>query len=428
MIYLVGTGMGNRAGLSLEGALALEISCLLIGSKRLAKEAGEKYPDKKIYQSSYEPCKIMELIDKKCDINNTDVSILFSGDTGFYSGAARMAEYLYEKNIVFSIIPAISTYQYLSARIGKSYEDWILLSGHGRDINVRRELMKGRPLFLLTSGYEGLLGILEELSATDIEGIRLTVAKDLSYKDERIIFGCLEEIKEKLSGIDKNGPGLYALLIEGEASVACLSGAIPDEDFIRDEAPLTKQPVRSLILSALRIGKEDICLDIGGGSGGVTLDMAMHAGSVYSIELLEERAELIRSNIKKFKAYNTSLIRGDARLILEDKERELLKEEEPGKNPLPGELTKIFIGGSNGQLSELISLCLRLYPKAELCFTAIVLESLFEGIEALKAVGADFDILKLSASRSFESKSGHMMKAENDIYIVSTKEKVWKKD
>ncbi|MCR5735593.1 MAG: precorrin-6y C5,15-methyltransferase (decarboxylating) subunit CbiE [Lachnospiraceae bacterium] len=410
MIYLTGTGMGNLTGATVCALDAIKRSELLIGSRRLALEAGKIYPEKKIYSANPDPESMMEIIRKKCDINSTDISILYSGDTLFYSGASRMAEYLGERDIPFVILPGISTCQYMAARLGRSYEGWNLLSSHGRSIDIGGELMKKSPLFLLTSGKKDCEVILDELSDTGIEGISVTIAEDLSYASEKIIKGEPAGIKKALSGSDVendgSGHGLIALLIDAPVPLTA-SGAIEDDAFVRGESPMSKQYVRSMILSLLRIDADDICLDIGAGTGAVTIDMAMHAKKVYSVECIDERTELIKKNIRKFKAYNVSVIKGDAADILEDPSAASVEN-----------VTKIFIGGSDGRLSKIFKQINESFPNAVTVFSAVLYETLSEGTRALDELGMDYEIMQLSISRAKGSDHGHMLKAENPVYLV----------
>ena len=89
---------------------------------------------------------------------------------------------------------------------------------------------------------------------------------------------------------------------------------IKDEEFIRGKAPMTKEEIRAVSLAKLEMKNDDICLDIGGGTGSVTMEMAQFAkdGHVYVIEQKEDAFELIKQNVEKFDLKNVTYIKGEA--------------------------------------------------------------------------------------------------------------------
>ena len=70
---------------------------------------------------------------------------------------------------------------------------------------------------------------------------------------------------------------------------------IKDKDFIRGKVPMTKEEIRAVSIAKMEISDEDVCIDIGGGTGSVSIEMARFAknGHVYTIEQKEEAVDLI---------------------------------------------------------------------------------------------------------------------------------------
>ena len=48
---------------------------------------------------------------------------------------------------------------------------------------------------------------------------------------------------------------------------------IKDKDFIRGKVPMTKEEIRAVSIAKMEISDEDVCIDIGGGTGSVRLDL-----------------------------------------------------------------------------------------------------------------------------------------------------------
>ena len=114
---------------------------------------------------------------------------------------------------------------------------------------------------------------------------------------------------------------------------------IRDNEFIRGKVPMTKEEVRAVSIAKLDIQDTDTCFDIGAGTGSVSIEMARFAfkGKVYAIEMNDEAVELIKENMKKFNITNLELTHGKA------------PEDLNGLN-----VDKIFIGGSGGNLNDVI--------------------------------------------------------------------------
>ena len=115
---------------------------------------------------------------------------------------------------------------------------------------------------------------------------------------------------------------------------------IPDEAFLREKVPMTKEEVRDISLSKLRLTRQAVIYDVGAGTGSVSIEMALQAeeGTVYAVEKKPEAVELLRKNKKKFAADNLEIIEGLAPEAL----RGL---------PAP---SHVFVGGSSGNLRAIL--------------------------------------------------------------------------
>ncbi len=184
--------------------------------------------------------------------------------------------------------------------------------------------------------------------------------------------------------------------------------AIKDEEFIRGEVPLTKSEVRAVCLSKLNLQKGDHLLDIGAGTGGITLEAAVSVpeAKVTAIDNNNEAVKLIILNTQQFEATNINIVKGTAPDSLQDIQQP----------------TKVFIGGSKGKLPKIFA-WIKTYCKAE---TTVVANAItLETLETLKRCikendFAEPEIIQLSVNRLEKMGNSTLLKAQNPIFIVTT--------
>ncbi len=145
---------------------------------------------------------------------------------------------------------------------------------------------------------------------------------------------------------------------------------MPDESFIRGNVPMTKSEVRSISLSKLQLEPHDIVYDIGAGTGSVAVEIALQIphGCVYAVEKNPEALSLLEQNKAQLGADCMNIVSGTAPDIC----KEL---------PAPN---KVFIGGSSGNMKEILSLLLEKNPDVRIVITAISIETLTEFITCCK--------------------------------------------
>ena len=85
----------------------------------------------------------------------------------------------------------------------------------------------------------------------------------------------------------------------------------------------------------------------------------------------------------------------------------------------------MFIGGSGGELEELIQRILtRLKPAGRLVMNFVTLENLATATAALNKAGASWDVVQLQASRSQPILDMHRMAAQNPVWIVTAQKEI----
>ncbi len=407
-IKLAGTGCGSLGSMTTEVKAAIEQADILIGAKRLL----ESIPEEMTAATSARRIpaiyaeEILGIIKEElqadgngCDGPVRNICVLYSGDSGFYSGTRSLVPLLERAGIEADVLPGISSIQMLSARLKRPWQDWRLVSAHGTDCNAIAEVSKGKPTFFLTGGKLGPADLCGQLLKAGLGDLSVTVGERLSYDDETIVSGTAAELA------DADFAPLSVMLAEPAPSLGDLTPGIPDDAFLRGNVPMTKREVRASILSHMEIKRDDILWDVGSGTGSVTIEMAMKApeGMVYAIERNGEGVELLEANLQKFGTWNIVSACGSA-------PEGLLEFPAPDK---------VFIGGSSGNLKEIIDVVLDKNPAARICITAIVLETLSEAVAHMSACGLDTEIVQIAVSKSKPAGTRHMMLAENPIFIIT---------
>ena len=182
---------------------------------------------------------------------------------------------------------------------------------------------------------------------------------------------------------------------------------IKDSEFIRGNCPMTKEDIRALSIWKMNLSEESTVLDIGSGTGTITVQASKisNNGVVYSIEKDEAAIAVTKINLEKFNCINVVLDEGDAVEILE----KYIKEEKA--------FDSIFIGGSGGSLEKIIDMCNKLLiENGTIVMNFITLDNAYKAIEVMKKLNYIIDISQVNISKN-RGKS-YMMIANNPIYIV----------
>ncbi len=393
-VTIVGIGPGSREAMTAEVRRALEEADCLIGAKRML-EAGLR-PNQTVFDA-VSPAKIAEYINNHPEFNRFTVAM--SGDVGFFSGAKKLLPLL--SGCEVTVLPGLSSLVYLCARLGTSYEDVRPVSLHGRDHDLVPDIRKNRRVFTLVGGENGIGLLCKQLTEAGLGGVKVSVGENLSYPQEKVAVGTAAELAELTF------ESLSVALIENPTADPVVTHGLPDEAFQRTESvPMTKSEVRSVCLSKLALTEHAICWDVGAGSGSVAIEMALQAnsGQVFAIERKDTAVELLRENTRRFGLENLSVVPGlapEACLCL----------------PAP---THVFIGGSAGNMRQILDCILAKNPNARIVATAVTLESVAELTQCIKDIPFTYtEVVSMSVARDRKAGPYHLMMGQNPIFIFT---------
>ena len=396
-VVLAGIGPGRLESMTGEVRRAVHEADCIIGARRML----ESFPEGRRTYTAIAPEDIAGCIRENRDCRR--FVVLLSGDTGFFSGAKRLLPLLQDCEV--EVLPGLSSLQVLCARLGTSYEDVFSVSLHGRDRDIVPDVWQNRRVFALVGGADGAAKLCRTLAEAGLGGVRVSVGERLGYPEERVTVGSARE----LAG-GTFDPLSTVLIENGEARP--FSPGLPDEWFQRGRGqdggvvPMTKSEVRACAMAKLALPRDAVCWDIGAGTGSVSIEMALQAreGRVFAVEKKEGALSLLEENRKKFHVSNLEIVPGSA----------------PGAcRELPPP-THAFLGGSSGNLREIVALLLEKNPQVRIVASGVTLETVGE----LTRIGKDFsfatfDAVCISASRSRNAGVFHLMCAQNPVYLFT---------
>ena len=200
-INVVGLGPGNIKYLSNAGINCIKEAEIVIGSTRQLSDLKTIISEK---QEIYILGKLTELITYLKENTERKITIIVSGDTGYYSLVPYLSKNL-SKDIL-NIIPNISSYQYLFSKIGENWQNFRLASVHGREFdyvkNIDAKDIAG--LVLLTDDIQNPYEVSKNLYNNGIRNITVIVGENLSYDNEKITILEIEDYEKLNRKFDMN--------------------------------------------------------------------------------------------------------------------------------------------------------------------------------------------------------------------------------
>jgi len=343
--------------------------------------------------------------------------VLATGDPLCHGIASYLATHLCIEAI--EVLPNVSTLQLACARVGLAWQDAKIVSIHAKDAGewvqgaapshglyaLAQALRRHDRLAVLTSP-DNTPDRIARLLLAEGQGddFHLAVAERLCTADERVLADLSPAEAAQQRFADPN----VVLLWRVRARPNPVRFGLADAGYEQrqpDKGLITKQEVRAVSLARLQLRADSIVWDIGAGSGSVGLEAARLCpqGHVWAIEKNDGDVEIARRNVQAFGVSNHTLVHGKAPEGLQD-----------WSDP-----DAVFIGGSGGELAELVALCLRrLRPGGWLVMNFVTIENLGSATSALAGLGAEWDVVMLQAARSKPILHMHRMAAENPVWIV----------
>ena len=180
---------------------------------------------------------------------------------------------------------------------------------------------------------------------------------------------------------------------------------IPDDEFIRGDVPMTKQEIRILTIAKANIKSSDVVIDIGAGTGSLSIEAARIARQVFAIEKNTAAIELIEQNVEKFNTPNIIIMYAEA----------------PNGLDAIKNVDVVLIGGSGGNLIKILETVNRIIKTGgRIVLNCITIQTLAGASEWFKThSNYNYEAIQVQINRLHQIGQYDMAKALNPIYIVT---------
>ncbi|MEI8631058.1 precorrin-6y C5,15-methyltransferase (decarboxylating) subunit CbiE [Vibrio sp. PP-XX7] len=335
-----------------------------------------------------------------------NVVVLASGDPLFFGIGTTLLNMIDGKALRF--IPSFSAAQLAFSRLGLPWHDARFLSCHGRSLQgVVSKMQQGDLFAILTDHQYSPQVFARHLIRYRESHWTLSVCEQLGGSEERIRQFEVEQLAASEIMFDK-----LNVVIAQRGSPVRWGGQgqfANDNSFLKrmpDKGLITKQAVRHLILTTLRIQSADQVWDIGSGSGSVAIESGKLCwnGNVYAIECHDQCFASIEANIFGHGTDNVALIRGTAPAVLPE---------------LP-DPDAVFVGGSRGQMDDILTtVWQRLKLQGRLVVSAVTMDTVVAVYQWAKAHQLTFETQVVNVSQTQPLAHYQRYQAENPIHLFS---------
>ncbi|PLX98126.1 MAG: cobalamin biosynthesis bifunctional protein CbiET [Desulfuromonas sp.] len=396
-IYVIGAGVEGQEGF---GSRALELinqADTLIGGERQLKLFPDFTGEKVVIGNNLS--EVVDLLKK----NKGRVVVVASGDPLFFGIGRLLLRNLSPNSLEF--IPNVSSVQYAFSKIREPWDDAVFVSAHGRGVTgaVDRVVANDKAA-ILTDEVNTPAAIAAELIERGRDGYAAWICENLGGDDERIVNTDVKGL------LDIEAAPLNVLILikryETDVDHYVPTLGIPDDEFATVKKLITKEEIRVVTLSKLKLRHDMTLWDIGAGSGSISIeaDHLLPNGRILAVERNDECREFIRQNLQKFNARNVTLVEGTAPECLDE---------------LP-DPDRVFIGGSGGHLWDILKIADRRLPSSgRIVLNAITLDTLTAALEFFNNAGYAVEVTTVNIARTRPLTDYKMFEAYNPVYILS---------
>ncbi|MGE7913733.1 precorrin-6y C5,15-methyltransferase (decarboxylating) subunit CbiE [Lysinibacillus xylanilyticus] len=389
---LIGIGDNGQESLLPQYVQWIEDCEVLVGGERVLEFFPNFTGEKIIIKGG------LSTLVERLSTETRNTVILASGDPLFYGIGGYLA-----KKLNVEVYSYMSSVQLAFSKMGESWQDAYVTSIHGRSMKGLAQRIDGKKkVALLTDAENNPNALARYLKHFGMTEYNAFVAENLQGINEKFGSYSLDELETT------DFSPLNVVILKQSSEPKRYTLGIDDEEFSQrkpDKGLITKKEIRVLSLQAMQLQKDSIVWDIGTCTGSMAIEAGKLApeGQIFAVEKNAPDLENCLQNQQKFRVDITA-IHSKAPAGLEN-------------FPDPD---AIFIGGTGGEMVELLQLCCtRLKPNGRIVLNAATIENLYKAVEAFKACGFTVDILQAQLARSKPILDMTRFVPLNPIYIIS---------
>ena len=329
------------------------------------------------------------------------IALLLSGDPCIYSLLGKVAARFPSGE--YKVLPGVSSVQLLFSRLGYPWNDTEIASLHGRPLDDAVHLVReGHQTVLFLDAKNSGPAVAAFLREKGFPDRPLWLAERLGYINERMTRTSLFRLAE-----EKNTEGLALLLLDPGPPHPLSKGMLPDEWFLRAEGvPLSKMPSRSLAVSLLLPLDGLSVLEVGAGSGGITVELARRIGkgTVFAVERSKDALAVAEKNLRRASAASSvRLVKGNAPEALKN---------------LP-QVNRAVVEGHGGSVETILEGAWeKLLPGGRILVTANMPATADRAWRKLKELGTPPSLMHVNASSAKDAGDSWMLAATNPVFLI----------
>jgi precorrin-6Y C5,15-methyltransferase (decarboxylating) len=331
------------------------------------------------------------------------IVVLASGDPLYYGIGAFLLKALGKANV--RVHPNITAVAAAFARMGEPWQNAMVVSLHGRrrDDDLARALQSADRIAVFTDpacSPPWVGAFLRERRNFDFG---IGVFECLGSSEERVSWHTPESIADQTFRM----PNMVILKKETPPGTppAVLHLGMPEDAYAHERGVITKAEIRAVSLARLGLMPNQILWDLGAGSGAVAIEasLLMPGGRIWAVEKNPRRLEQMRANRDRFGVANLQIVAAQL---------------PQGLTQLP-DPDRVFIGGGGEALGDTVALAAHRLPEnGILVVNTVLMDSLHETVQRLKASGLATDVVQVQVSRSRPLAGSDRMQAMNPVWII----------